>query len=53
MNQDFLFFYMTNLQVIMYSQINKVDAENDPQHRSAHAHTHTLDNEITCLLEKL
>ena len=41
MNQDFLFFYMTNLQVIMYSQINKVDSENDPQHRSTHTHTHT------------
>ena len=40
MNQDFLFF-MTNLQVIMYSQINKVDSENDPQHIRTHTHTHT------------
>lgn len=39
MNQDFLFF-MTNLQVIMYSQINK-DSENDPQHIRTHTHTHT------------
>lgn len=28
----FLFFYMTNLQLILYSKINKVDSENDPQH---------------------